>query len=530
MEFLSQSHESDVQSADGLSLQCMQDLRLPPCLSPLLPCPHTSARPSILPPPWLTEAACTLQFPLDVIPAGKSAFQARATSGSCSTGQPPRCGKLKPQNGGEAGSLNSAGERETKSNQKRKCGPRKRTKKAEGNAEDSTPTKRKRGRCPKSENSGGLTLDSSSSEVRGAAKTVCAVSLSCNNVLIKEREKAVSSPGKPCKASTKKSREATSLGREQNRIRTRGFVKRTQRNTSNGISDKCCVLIPVIRRAVVAQKQDPLPPKRKPGRPRKIKLENKPSENVDCEVSGHKEVDKKQPEKGALQGDVRRCRAKVDEAGQKTTRPECCGKKETDDIKSNEKQKQSMMVTLKEFRNLIKRKHSKTRKGTEVQDGNKPGGDADEEEANGSEAEMGENGGAKTRRQALSEATVDENHNLLPQSLAAQCKPTQQDVMSSSGSRKSNTGGHGDQPASSWEALEKEVAMLLSEKEQSATSHDQGTEKLFDFHRSLEGSVCDFDLAFKSSPTVSVATNRLKLKSSKSWEHLQCRVNVLLLP
>ncbi|XP_047222641.1 uncharacterized protein LOC124868997 isoform X2 [Girardinichthys multiradiatus] len=488
IEFLSVSHESETQPADAFSLHCVDNLRLPQCLSPLEPCPsaahqqpdpsvsvqpENSIQPSVKTRPWLTEAACTLQFPFNAITAGKNASRPPETSSGCGAEPSQRRRKLKAKSDGNAGFVKNVEVREQKSKLGRKSDRIKRKKNKYEAAEDAAPSKRRRQPDSRKEPEG-LPLDSISSERGDPATTVCSVSLSCNNVPIKESGKTIGSLNKPHTATgTETSKGVANLGTEQTRIRTRGFMKRSQQNTSNTISDKCCLLIPVISRAVVAQKQDPALPKRKRGRPPKIKLEQNLPEGVcaNAEIkgckAGEKISEKETPKEERKKGRKFMVNASEEETGQlqKTTSPERPGKNETNNIKSSETQKQSWKVTLKEFQKLIKCKDFKTRKATEVEDGNDS---VDIEELEKVREAADEADTEAEMRQVLCDSTFDEKHNLLLDTSAAQWKPTQQGVTGSSETRRSSVSGHGKKPASCPDVLEEEMVMLSSNREQGA--------------------------------------------------------------
>ncbi|XP_023190322.1 BTB/POZ domain-containing protein 18 [Xiphophorus maculatus] len=479
IEFLSLSHESDSQSADAFSLPTMEDLRLPQCLSPLVPSAgHQQPDPSVSGRmekdvqslPWLTKNACMLTFPLNAITAGKTEL----LEADSNTQQSQSFRKLTLKNEGPGGPAKGVGQREIKPKRERKTDAMKRKKNKHDAAEDTAPPKRKRRRRPDSwrELAKVSSLDP---EVVNAATTVCSVSLSCNNVLMKQREIGISSLNKPPSASTAtgngKSREPGTLCTKQPRIKTRGFVKQSERDTSNAVSDKCCVLIPMIRRPVVVHKQDPAVTKRRRGRPPKVKLENFPEDaGAIVENKGHVEAGEEILEKESPMEDIKfgklMSSAGEGEAKQlkKTTSDESSGINKTDNMKSGGPQKQSWMVTLKEFQKLIKRKHSKTRKGTEVQGRNKPA-DVGESEK---QAQIDKSGTSETHSQALFDATVDENHNQLPNTSAAACKTSLQDVMINSEARKSCGSGEEDKPACSCDVLE--------EEKQSATNLDEGAD------------------------------------------------------
>ncbi|XP_054897228.1 uncharacterized protein LOC129367046 [Poeciliopsis prolifica] len=469
IEFLSLSHESDTQSVDAFSLPTMEDLRLPQCLSPLVPpAGHQQPDPSVSGRmendvqslPWLTKNACMLTFPLNAITAGKTEL----LETDCNTEQSQSFRKLTLKNEGQASPAKSVGQREIKLKQERKPDAMKRKKSKHDAAEDVVPSKRKKRRRPDSwrELAEVSSLDP---EVKNAATAVCSVSLSCNNILMKQKEIGISPLNKPPSGTTatgnEKSREPRTHGTKQPRIRTRGFMKQSERDTSNAVSDKCCVLIPVIRRAVVVHKQDPGGNKRRRGRPPKIKLENfQEDAGAFVELTGHIETSEEMSEKQSPMEDIKcgKLMSSEEEARQlkTTTSDESSGKNKTDNMKSGEPQKHSWMVTLKEFQKLINRKHSKTRKGTEVQDRNKPADVGDLEK----HAEIDKSGASETHRRELFDATVDENHNQLPNLLAAAW--SLQDVTSNSEARKSCGSGEEDKPASSCDVLEEEKRFSTS--------------------------------------------------------------------
>ncbi|XP_038146513.1 uncharacterized protein LOC119786964 [Cyprinodon tularosa] len=374
---------------------CTDELRLPRCLSPLKPSPCESPSGNAL--PWLKGSACTLQLPLNNIAARDDARQ--------------------------------SGDRESERIKMRKTDEH-------DDVEDAPPPKKRKGRCPNSQKEPKVpALDLISSRGRNAAKSLHSVFLYCPAVPMKEREKTNSSlsPGSATLVTAPrgaKSRGAPNLGTENARIKTRGFVKTCEQNSSSTVTDRCCVLIPLISRAVMVPKQDP-PPKRGRGRPRKIKLEKETTDAAGAEIRVQKEARGKASEKQTTTEERKTCRRLISTVGNRDTEKQrksdkCPGKTETDNVGSSQTLKPSLMKTLKELRKCIKWKPSKTRKGKEAP-GGKGSKAVDLEKAKVREAEDGFNMRAemeKDREAKFQHQTLyDNNHNLLPNTSKDECKP-----------------------------------------------------------------------------------------------------------
>ncbi|XP_021175945.2 uncharacterized protein LOC105931456 isoform X2 [Fundulus heteroclitus] len=441
-EFLALQHGSESDSPGAFHPPFADASRLPRCLSPLepgpsaaQPRPHPSA--SVQPKGYVRPSLQTRSRLPKASRTRKSSSQLLEAS---SAERSRRREKLPAKTGGEAGFT----KRGRKSKPKWKPDPRKRKRSTRGATEDARPPKRRK--LPESQKgSEGLVLDSSG--VRDAASPLGSP---CSDVPMKERKES-------CGAAS------------QTRIRTRSFVKKYQLNGINTISDNCCVLIPVLRRAAVAQKRDPAAPKRKRGRPRKIKMEEAPPERVSTngEAGGRKEEEKAEQEfhmgRGLLSG--------ARDGEERATSAEDSGKNAADNAKSGETQKQSWMVTLKEFQKFIKQKHSNTRKATAVQDPNVDVGGLEKatvrEAAEEEEAEADKSDGVKAQPQLRLDAPLDENHNLLPAPSAAPPKPAR---LEETGEKVASA--HGNKAASE----EEEEAMLSPQRAQPATGPDQGAD------------------------------------------------------
>ncbi|TDH16532.1 hypothetical protein EPR50_G00020290 [Perca flavescens] len=332
LQFLPLTNENGGQSL--YPLPCMDDLRLPPCLSPLEQSPSAAEpettlndsphqrdkippQPSLHGRPWLTLNHGPLQFPLSAITQGdnKSALLPQDTNLSCRPKQRPKRLELSLRKKDaaswtveERGAI-SAGHQnvsevklcpvkmkeslESKQSDTQgdaTASKKKRTRTSEGDA--AAPKKRKRkSTSPLQEASSLLAyqhvkvIDGTKGQIN---LSVCSVSLSSNNVLAKEREMAASSSngphkfaGKPNDPSTitesqkEKTRGPGDLNTDRTRVSTRAFLKKTQEMPSNsGIEH---VLKPIVHKAQVVN--EPGVFKRGPGRPRKNKVEESPPES-----------------------------------------------------------------------------------------------------------------------------------------------------------------------------------------------------------------------------------------------------------
>lgn len=525
LEFLPLTDGSETQSSH--SLTCMDDLRLPPCLSPLEPSTSaTRQQPTLskstnqsdkiqpqssLPGrPWLTLNPAHVQFPL-------SAITRKAKKKGANRSRRPK----QPQKhleAGERGAISdghqNVAELQSDSRKMENC-------KQSDNKAAAAPRRRKRKRpgCPQEASSPLACKHVRVSDGRKGQINLsgCSVSLSSNNVLAKEREMATSSsnvanklkPDEPStitKSQREETRQPVDLNTHPTRIRTRGFLKKTQETPSNS----SIVLKPMARRAPIVQGF----PKRR-GRPRKIRLEESRPESSPAmigekshDVDGEQQTDINLPNEESVKRKRRirkrrRNRSEVEEIPlRKTKSAESTVGTEAGDnsdvIPAPRKlrtPKQPRMVTLKEFQKLIKRQHSKTRKSKEGQDKERSETVQDvgsEGEACGSrceeltkEMEMDVDVAPPQITDVVEEShdlfnvTVDENHNQIFNKSTAEDGKSQPDETNGSTRKETSVIGEESQEEISVDVSEEEESMLAAEKEQPLNNLDGGKVVVF---------------------------------------------------
>lgn len=477
----------------------MDDLRLPSRLSPLEP--HISAvksqpllnisanldrdirlQPSLRRRPWLSENPGSLPW----FPFSSSIF----TSYRSLPADPDRSCQLRqaekdsnPKSGGT--SADGLIDRGIKSAAELKSYSRRMKEGFRCKHDDTTGSKSKRRHTNHGQDAAGSCSAQRNVKVSDGTKS-CSVSLSSNNVLVKEREMAMMSSNMRCRLVGKPGETSTIVGEEEQpkesrgakrtRIRTRGFVKKSQEAASSSNSpEKSRVVKPAVFSAQLVTQQGASLPKRKRGRPRKTEraaaiVDNK-SECVNrVDWNSPKEEAPAAAEKPGKRGRKRRRNTSEVEVipQKKTVGDECAGKAEeatNGDGKPGAK-KQRHMVTLKEFQKLINQKHAGRRKPKEKQ----------EAESNASTTagqKVGtEDGNDTERHRDGSNAADDQNQNPFSTS-AAQCCKLHQDERSSSKSEKTSVDGDEDPPGPF------DVAMVTTEREPPPTSPDEGN--LFGF-------------------------------------------------
>ncbi|XP_078122513.1 uncharacterized protein LOC144527997 [Sander vitreus] len=336
LQFLPLTNENDSQSS--YPLPCMDELRLPRCLSPLERSPSAAEpettlndltrqrdtippQPSLHGRPWLTLNHGPLQFPLSAITQGenKSARSPQDTNLSCRSKRRPKplesspqkkdaaswtveergaipaghqnvaevkFGPVKMKESLESEQSDTHGDAAVPKRRRR----RRRKRPREGDA--AAPKKRKRTRTSPLREASSLSAyqhvkvgDGTKGQIN---LSVCSVSLSSNNVLAKEREMAASSSnvahtffvGKPSEPSTiaESQKEKTGgpgdLNTDRTRVSTRAFLKKAQEMPSNSGIQR--VLKPNVRTALIGN--EPRVAKRGRGRPRKQMVEESPPE------------------------------------------------------------------------------------------------------------------------------------------------------------------------------------------------------------------------------------------------------------
>lgn len=404
----------------------MDDLRLPRCLSPLEPSTSTAKHQPDLNSsthhsdifelqspvrgrPWLAIKPGLLQFPLSAMVHGESKSVSFPRQSNCSNSSQRE--QKQPELNPPAGETRTApcSVREVKEREAisgghehvpeeksdlRKVKKNVKCKQVDTKGEGVVAKKRKRA------HSGHPLNTSSPSEyirvkVSDGAKGqmnlgVCLVSLSSNNVLAKEREMAASSnvpnpfAGKTNEPSTiTESQRETTRGpgdptTSPMRIRTRGFLKKTQ-ETPGSSSTESPVLKSASCRAQILNKQDApeqgrgrLRSKRGRGRPRKIAVEAIPPDKTSHDVKREEQIDGGLSKEGSRK--TRRCMKQIGNERESEAVPPPAFSAEAGrdadvipDRRLRGATKPSRMVNLKEFQKLVKRQHSKTRKSrTEV--------------------------------------------------------------------------------------------------------------------------------------------------------------------
>ncbi|XP_022053209.2 uncharacterized protein LOC110953486 [Acanthochromis polyacanthus] len=501
LEFLPLLNGDETQSEHTFSLLCLDDLRLPPCLSPLEPCTSATEhqplidnsinpvndvqqQPLLPRPPWLTENNESLQFPLSPITyrGNKSASVPQNTNHSCWSQQWQE--EQLDQNGGTCAascSVNAITAAELKSDpvkvkESLKC------KQVDTTGDTVAPKRRKRKAMNHPQDASSALLACKDLKLSDGNNNFLSLSLSGNDnkdMLLKETSASSSSMpsrlyGKPKDMFTseenvrEKTRGPGDLGTGRARIRTRGFVKKAQQSSNDTVPGNSSVLIPVVCRAKIVNEQGSR--KKKRGRPPKVKLEENPFavvpaiiDNKSHEVASEQQLDvvltkEKEDEKTKRRRKKRRRNMSGVEgiSLKNTLSAECNGKADnsnnnSNDIKSPGKPKRPRMVTLKDIGKLIKRRHTIPRKSKESQQANGPVADV------GSEMKASRDGSRLDESTDEAEIVidieedainfsgiVDENLNQIFNKSAAQLSKSHQD--DSSASEDTGLFGNKDHP------------------------------------------------------------------------------------
>lgn len=365
-----------------------------------------------------------------------------------------------------------ANEREKKSQPEEKFDPKMRKRKQPSTGDGATSKTR---RCK------GFLQDPLDRYLESKMPNFCSVSLSSNNVLARERQITATPSNEPCieKMSQMatidlsvedKTRTVGKFSSEQMPIRTRSFLKKSQEKKSENVPKKPAST-PSVCRTVVGDEQGIAVPKRKRGRPRKIKLDPPPlhevpakTETRSCDGTSEQQASSQLETRAGGRKRGRKPKGNTGEA-EKNESAERSGKAEENDQKDLKMRKQSWMVTVKEFQKLMKRQ---PKKSTENQKTSEPAGAEEEGGApNGSNSDVEITESVKIQ-------DADENHSDLCNTAAAQGNTSQQDGSNSpTGQEKTS-----DEDHCSGDVLEVEVTETSSEKEQLLKNPDQGTENL----------------------------------------------------
>ncbi|TMS23404.1 hypothetical protein E3U43_008710 [Larimichthys crocea] len=487
----------------------MNDLQLPRCLSPLEPFASATKHGPVLnnstnhgnknqPQPclhgrlWLTVNPGSLQFPIGVITHRENKSESLPQGTNHSSWSGTISADVKPD-------IETTLMKES-------------SKQSDTIVDAAAPKRRKRKRTSHFQDAAGCLIckngnvsDGTKSQI---SMSVCSVSLSSNNVLAKERDMFASSSdmpykllGKPDEPSTvtESQREKTTLdvSTDQTRIRTRGFLKKTQETPCNACIEHSLVVTPPACRA---KTEEEVPTqKRKRGRPRKTKLEEAPfaiSEKKSHSVEGEQEADSSLPKEVKRYNKRRRNRSEVEVIPiKRTVRAEAHDS--TDIIPAEirpETPKQPKMVILEKFEKLIKRQHSKTRKSKESQDKETNEPERDVETAHGGRCEdliqeteididvtqPRDKDGTEESPHVIFSVTVDKNHNRIFNNSTAEYSESQQDDTNSSTSDKFGDGCHPvsaaerEQTLQSPDEAQQSCDARVSDTTQQTAVHDEG--------------------------------------------------------
>lgn len=508
LEYLPTVTSIETQSLHTVSLPCMDDLRIGRCLSPLEPCTSATKHLTVLNQAnggdnvypqsslhgrlWLTENPESVQFPLGAISHMKN---------STSLPQDPKDWlkqqqeqqELNPQNWGnwsESCTFKEVEERETISDGQQdvtelKSDTRKmKVRNKQGDtAEDAVaPKKRKRMYTGHLQDAASLSAYKDVRAIDGKKGqinlSICSVSLSSNNVLAKEREIATSSLNVPSRfigksdqpsSITDRLREKTKesgVNADQTRIRTRGFMKKTQESPSSTRFENS-VPMPVCRSEIVNNGETF--PRRKRGRPPKSVVEKcAPPDNNPAVIeksSNSRDFSKDNLEEGdeTKRRHIKKKRRASTEVEGKTLRTERTKAKPDANnniilaVRKLGTPKRPRMVNLKEIQRLIQLQHLKARKSKESQG------------TNGTETDAESEGMASG--DSTCKGSSKENHNHILTESAAEEK-SQQDNTDSSTSM--DTSSLGDSPVFPCDVLQKEEPQLADEKDNPLRNPDEG--------------------------------------------------------
>ncbi|XP_013128461.1 uncharacterized protein LOC102082595 isoform X3 [Oreochromis niloticus] len=505
LEFLPLPNGNGTQSEPTFSSPCMDDLRLPQRLSPLEP--STSAakgqpllnnsanpkqgvqqQPSLRRRPWLSDNAGLLQFPFSsIICMGhKNTSPSPDPDHSCQSKQEQQEKDSHLKNGGtsaEGCKGNSLKERGKKSAAEVKSYSRRLKESFKYRHDDTTGDGRKRRRTNDQQDSTGSCSAYKDLKVSDGTKD-CSVSLSSNNVLLKEREETIRSsnapsglPGKPSKMSPVIDNGGEKpFGTKPSRIRTRAFIKKSQEAANNTTPPETpCIFKPVVSRARLVNQDGVLHAKRKRGRPRKIRPVEESSESVPAIVENNEngdnaQVDRNLPKEQEEKKMEKTCRKRRRNESEVEVSPV----KKTASVEHTEKAEemnacdvkpgtvnQRHMVTLKDIQKLIKWQHARRMKSKQTQETHEPVKGTDGILKKGADIKDGTN---SEEHHKGSNIAVDKNHNLLL-SPSAETNGRM--------SEKRSLDGDEDHPVS-LDVVEEDEAKVTTERERPLGRPDEG--------------------------------------------------------
>lgn len=505
LEFLPLPNGNGTQSEPTFSSPCMDDLRLPQRLSPLEPSSSAAKgqpplnnsanpehgvqqQPSLRRRPWLSDNAGSLQFPFSsIICTGrKSTSPSPDPDHSCQSKQEQQEKDLHLKNRGtsaEGCKGNSLKKRGKKSAAEVKSYSRRLKESFKYRHDDTTGDGRKRRRTNYQQDSTGSCSAYKDLKVSDGTKN-CSVRLSSNNVLLKEREVAIRSsnapsglPGKPSKTlPVVDIGEEKPFGTKPTRIRTRGFIKKSQEAANNTTPPETpCIFKPVVSRAQLVNQDGVSLVKRKRGRPRKIRPVEDSSQSVPAVVENNENVDNAQvdgdlPKEQEEKKMEKSCRKRRHESevevspAKKTASVEHTEKAEETNNDCNVKPgtaNQRHTVTLKDIQKLIKWQQARRMKSKQTQETHEPAEGTDGVLEKGVDVKVGTN---SEEHHKGSNMAVDKNHNLL-------LSPSAE--TNSRMSEKRSLDGDEDQPVS-LDVVEEDEAKVTPERERPLGSPYEG--------------------------------------------------------
>lgn len=413
--FLPPCREDEPQPEPMLSLSCLDELRLPRPISPLEPGSLEAQQPHpnksfILPenplqqsshrPLWFTETPWSLQFPIRYLPEENSESEPQGSEQRCVGWRPDTCAET-------AGAANEGG---NKPQPGEKSDPEKLKKRKRVAAGEAVAVKKRR-------RARNVPQDIQRQCLDCKKPASCSASSSFNHLLVVEPRTDTNSSNWTWTSSEETTRtsveENTGMvgnGAQQTPIRTRSFMKRFQEKKSDKIPKKSG-FTHVFCKTEAKEKQGTVGPKRRPGRPRKIKLGPLSPEERNSSEAG----EQPEPTDG---GRKWRRKARRSQSGEEETKSdERAGGAAAAAVRDPETRKQSLMTTLKEFQKFLKRQKKEP-----------TGSRRNERDAgNGSKSEV-----------EIKESVEiqDKNHRFLLTSAAARWNKRNQDDASSSTAQK----------------------------------------------------------------------------------------------
>lgn len=471
--FLPLMKGNEAQSSHSLAVPCIDDLLLPPCLSPVEPSfnlvpnhepvlisvsgnDKIQSQPPVHVQPWLTEKPGSLLCPLSAItvPSGEQGEKISASHSITTETSSKNRKMIKPLRCEEEASTGDS-LFSPKRKMRRLCHPR---------AGATSQLAHREGTKNQINLSG------------------CSVSLSSNNVLAKERQMAFRSSNKLesstiTECQSKRTRRVWDLCTDKTRIRTPDFLNKIKENQSNTNREHSSLLKPVVRTAKIAP-QGRSTPKQKLGHPLKTVL-------IDDTIS------EKNGDRGTSEQQIINILSKEERKGEKKR----CGKRRRN---KNEGEVIAVKKTLTaamddksdiipavgktdtptqaQAVNRIRHQHSKTRKSTtessrDLQSQEKSGDVIKEADKHLTEPQKSD---GFSESHTIFKVTVDRNHNQILKDITAEVSKSHLGNTKSSAVEDASVCGDEQQMPFSHDASGEEEANLAAKSEQHPQNPDEG--------------------------------------------------------